>query len=189
MMTPVLYSLRMTCRYKQELRALVKNPSLQISTVHALNLQDLKQDGIEALVLDFDGVLVAHGETVVLPEIQVWLKQALKIFGENKIFILSNLHKPERAEYFEKYLPDIVWIEARHNKPNPEGLQQIMKRGNFKAESLLVIDDRLLTGILASLIVGARSKWVRQPLINLKKRPITESFFIFLRFLERQMCR
>ncbi len=70
-------------------------------------------------------------------------------------------------------------------KPYPDGLIDIATKLNLEMQSLLIVDDRLLTGILAGILVGAQLKWVTKPYISLRKKPMVELGFMVLRFLEK----
>lgn len=189
MITRVIYTLEMLCRYGAALRAYRSQPLLQSPTVTALNPSNLKSRGFRILVIDFDGVLAPHGETVVKPKTASWLSECLTTFGAGNIFILSNKPTEARAHYFAKSFPGITFIKPKRKKPYPDGLLEILAATKIKPNELLLIDDRLLTGILAATIANTGACYITHPVISMEKRPIQELFFIGLRALERLIIR
>lgn len=177
------YALKMGWFHRNKLKQYSRDPRLQIETVLQLDPSQLKSEGIEALAIDFDGVLSVYGEDCPSPHISTWLNSCLAIFGREKVFILSN--NPTKLR--QKCCNDlgITLIRNVKKKPFPEGLLKIIKETQVKPASLLLIDDRLLTGILAAEIVGISAKWVTKPYIGLTQRPLPELLFILLRRLER----
>ena len=145
----------------------------------------MHQQGIKVLVLDFDGVLGAHAEPEVQQEVKLWLEQVNQSFGAENIFILSNKPTTERSRYFSEHFPGINFITAQRKKPYPDGIQAIIQRTGLDSKYLLVVDDRLLTGVLAGVISNVQARWITKPYQNFNKRPIREVFFHILRKLEK----
>lgn len=177
----VFFTLQMAWRYRQSLKAYVHDSTLQLGDICDLEVLRLKAQGIQALVLDFDGVLATHGETVPDLRLSDWLNLCVRTLGEGHVFILTNKPTQARERYFLKHFPGIVFIQANRKKPYPDGLLQVMQDTRMDAQALLVVDDRLLTGILAAVLVGAKGLWVINPRISFRKRPLIESFFWVLR--------
>jgi predicted HAD superfamily phosphohydrolase YqeG len=80
---------------------------------------ELVARGLSVLVLDFDGVLAPHGEDRPLPEIESWLARCAAVFGEERIFILSNRPVPVRAAYFRQAFPGVRFVAGVRKKPFP----------------------------------------------------------------------
>lgn len=154
-----------------------------------LSPQDLKQQGISVLVLDFDGVLAAYGELSPVPELDEWLQNCLKIFGASQVFILSNKPLAQRITYLEKHYQGVRWITGVRKKPDPQGLETILEYTGQPASSVMLVDDRLLTGALAACIANVRFTYITRPYVQVWKRPIPELFFWLLRFLERRLVQ
>jgi len=178
------YTLSMLYQQRQAIakvyRATPRNyPTVQICPHH------LKQQGIEVLVLDFDGVLAEYGTSQPHLQLNSWLTECIKIFGANHVFILSNQPSPDRINYFEQHFAGVRFIGSVRKKPYPDGLEKIMHLTQKKSETLILIDDRLLTGVLAACTAKINIIYITCPYTNLSKQPIPECFFIALRFLER----
>lgn len=182
------YATQMAWRHRKALRAYRQDPALQCAGLRDLDPLALRTQGIQALALDFDGVLASHGELGVHPEIESCLNNFMQIFGADRIFVLSNKPSAARADYFAGRYPGVRWIFAPRKKPYPDGLQEILALTGLAAEQLMMVDDRLLTGILAALIAKTRACYISDPYIDLAKRPLTELFFMGLRKLERALC-
>lgn len=171
----IYYSFIMTYKYRKPLLDIYRRspPNVQL---HKISPYTLKQQGIEILALDFDGVLAAHGETYPNPELDNWLNQSTKVFGAKNIFILSNKPMQKRIDYFKSY--GINFITQVKKKPYPDGLNKIIALTDKNNQKLMLFDDRLLTGSLAACIA-------KVPVTYITKPYKLTLFFNSLRFLER----
>jgi predicted HAD superfamily phosphohydrolase YqeG len=145
----------------------------------------LHSSGVSALALDFDGVLAGHGAPAPIPEAVAWMKSCEAIFGGDKIFILSNKPTDERIQWFAEHFPAMRFISGVRKKPYPDGLNKTGELSGVPLSSILMVDDRLLTGCLAALVAGVRPCYIRRPFISFRYRPFSELFFSTLRMLER----
>lgn len=179
----IYFTSRMAFRYRHEL-ALISHRSRPHYQLLHLSLLDLKAQGISVLVLDFDGVLAAHGENKPFEELSEWLQECTKIFSH--VFVLSNQSPSRRLAYFECYYPQIKYLTEVRRKPYPDGLEKILALTGQPAHAVMLADDRLLTGALAACITHVQFTYVTRPYCNWSKRPVQEFFFTLLRFLERR---
>lgn len=154
---------------------------LDPATVHS--------SGIKALALDFDGVLANHGAPSPLPEAVEWIKQCEAVFGGDRIFILSNKPTDGRRRWFGENFPAMRFISGVPKKPYPDGLLKTAELAGVPLHSIMMVDDRLLTGCLAALAAGARPCYIRQPYVSFGYRPGAELFFWLLRAAERVVTR
>jgi len=182
----ILFTLQMLYRYRHAL-AEISQSTPHHRQLRQISPSTLKQQGVSVLVLDFDGVLAAHGETIPAKELQHWLLDAVKTFGSTQIFVLSNKPLPSRQAYFNHYFPGVQCISDVKKKPYPDGLQRIVALTGQPAEALMLADDRLLTGCLAACIANVPVTYITHPYVLMSKRPIQELFFMMLRFLERRL--
>lgn len=189
MLARIFYTIAGCWRERRELAQFLSDPSLQVRKVIDLAPHDLFGHDVQALVLDFDGVLASHAESEPREEVRLWLKDFARQFAPYKIYILSNKPTAERQAYFQKHFPEIRFIVAKRKKPYPDGMQQIMAESGMAAHRLLLVDDRLAMGVLEAISVGVQGCWVTQPYIDLHARPFKESIFICLRWLERQLVK
>ena len=185
MLSRICYGLKVFWADRAQLRAFTQDSRLQLAKVTDLQPENLSENGILALALDFDGVMAAHGEPAPAPEVVKWLAVFQQQYAPNKIYILSNKPTPQRQAYFQLNFPHITFVVARRKKPYPDGLQQILQAAGIQPAQLLLVDDRLGTGIVAAISCGVQARWITAPRTNIAARPVRESFFILLRWLER----
>ena len=171
-------------RNRHELARLLKKTPHDRSIL-TIDPRTLHTDGITALALDFDGVLAHHGAPTPLPEAVEWMKLCEAIFGGNRIFILSNKPTQERKDWFGRHFPAIRFISGVRKKPFPDGLKKIGELTRVPLSSILMVDDRLLTGCLAAIDAGARPCYIRRPFVSFKHNITAEAFFMLLRTAER----
>lgn len=187
----ILAGLSVGFRRRQELSRLL-DTTPHGHSILALDPGSLKAAGVEVLALDFDGVLSPHGFAAPLPQADEWLARCVAVFGEDRLFILSNKPTQARKEWFERYFPAIRFISGVRKKPFPDGLKKIGELARVPLPSILMVDDRLLTGCLAAIDAGARPCYIRKPFVSLTHNTVAEAFFMLLRGAERlfvMVCR
>jgi len=175
-------------RHRRQLARILEETAGHCSALN-LDPQKLKNDGIVVLALDFDGVLSPHGNDAPLPEAQEWLDRCVTVFGGQNIFILSNKPTEKRRYWFTQHFPAMRFIGSVRKKPFPDGLLKISELAGLPPSSILMVDDRLLTGCLAAILAGARPAYIRTPSISFRQRPFAELFFMLLRSAERVFVR
>mgnify|MGYP001374573548 CR=1 FL=1 len=159
------------------------------SCILLLEPEDLHSSGVAALALDFDGVLAGHGFPEPLPVAIAWMKRCETVFGGDRIFILSNKPTDERRRWFAEQFPAMRFISGVRKKPYPDGLNKTGELAGVPLSSIMMVDDRLLTGCLAAVVAGARPCYIRSPYVSPGHRPVAELFFFVLRSLERLFVR
>lgn len=184
-----LYAIKMFLHHRKQIKNYVIDHKLSFSKITDISQEELIQNKIEVLILDFDGVLNSHGEINLKPEVEIWLNKIIFKLRNLKIFVLSNKPMPNRKKYFFKNFTNISFIKASQKKPYTDGLQEIQKITNCKKENMLLIDDRLMTGILAATLFGCKAYYITKPYTNFLKRPFTELFFYLLRSFEKILAK
>lgn len=184
----ILAGFSLAFRFRERLTRILKETPTETSIL-TLDQAALQKSGIVALALDFDGVLAPHGFSEPLPEAEQWLTRCAAVFGPDKLFILSNKPTDGRRHWFEAHFPEMRFISGVRKKPFPDGLNKIGELAKVPLSSILMVDDRLLTGCLAALNAGATPLYVRRPYVSLRQRPLVESFFMLLRAGERVFVR
>jgi predicted HAD superfamily phosphohydrolase YqeG len=175
-------------RCRRELARIVAETPLATSIL-TIDPAELKIQGIAALALDFDGVLAPHGASVPLPEAIKWMRSCAAVFGSDQVFILSNKPTNARRQWFAENFPAVRFISGVRKKPYPDGLNKTGELTGVPLSSIMMVDDRLLTGCLAALVAGARPCYIRHPYVSFNHRPVAELFFWLLRTLERMFVR
>ena len=174
--------------HRRQLRQLLDSTSSH-ACILELNPEALFASGYAALALDFDGVLAHHGAPTPLPEAVAWLKRCEAVFGGDMIFILSNKPTEGRRQWFADNFPAMRFIAGVRKKPYPDGLYKTAKIAGVPLSSILMVDDRLLTGCLAAVAAGARPCYISSPYVSFSHRPVAELFFGLLRIVERVFVR
>jgi predicted HAD superfamily phosphohydrolase YqeG len=174
--------------YRNDLRKVLGSTALN-SGILELDPEKLRSSGILVLALDFDGVLSPHGFAAPITQAVEWLTRSAAVFGENRLFILSNKPTRERKEWFDSHFPAIRFISGVRKKPFPDGINKIGELARVPLSSILMVDDRLLTGCLAALVAGARPCYIRNPFISFSRNSLAETFFMLLRIAERLYIR
>lgn len=184
----ILAGFTLGLQYRRQLRELLDSTSTGADILH-LEPESLKSSGITTLAVDFDGVLAGHGFSEPLPAAVAWLKRCEAVFGGDQLFILSNKPTEVRRLWFAEHFPAIRFIAGVRKKPYPDGLNRTGELAGVPLSSVLMIDDRLLTGCLAALAAGAQPCYIRRPYISFNHRPLAELFFFSVRKLERLFVR
>lgn len=145
----------------------------------------LRKIGIKVLILDFDGVLSSYGETYVLiNDVLFWLKFSLEIYTFENIFIFSNNMTKSRNLLLNKIGINMV-INRAKKKPYPDAIISILYYKNLLYHEIIMVDDRIFTGILAAELANIRGLFIISPYYNLKDNFLKEFFYIILRKIER----
>lgn len=176
-------------KQRKLLKTFLNDRRKQILNLNEITAEKLDRAAIAILVLDFDGVLAPHGELKPLPEVETWLKQLCQAIGEQRIVILSNKPNATRKKYFAQFFPMILFLEGVRKKPYPDGLSIIAEYKGVSPHRIALVDDRLLTGMLATILAYAQGYYFLKPYRNAWKRPVRETFFSFLRVFERTLIR
>jgi len=180
----ILAGVRLGFLHRQALARLMRETP-EDSAILSLNPESLKASGVSVLALDFDGVLANHGAPTPLPEAIEWLNRCVSVFGDDMIFILSNKPTRERSQWFSAHFPGLRFIAGVRKKPYPDGLQKTGELTGVPLSSVLMVDDRLLTGCLAAVNAGARACYIRRPYVSYRHNTTAELFFMLLRRAER----
>ncbi len=140
--------------------------------------------GYKVVLLDFDGVLAPHGQSQPVCESLQALKN-LQLSTEISFYVLSNKPTVERKQFFEENFKNIKFIVCKRKKPYPDSIVEVIENEKVLPEQVAIVDDRLLTGLLAAELAGADFFFLSKPLTDYRGSPFTEIFFSVMRRLER----
>ncbi|GAM10495.1 hypothetical protein OR1_02784 [Geobacter sp. OR-1] len=171
-------------RNRQKLASILRASPRDRET-HAISPEALKQSGVTVLALDFDGVLAPHGRPEPVAEITEWLANCCTVFGPDRIYILSNKPTRERIDWFNSRFPGMRFISGVRKKPYPDGLDKVIEQAAATPAEVILLDDRLLTGVLATCLAGTRVAYINRPYTDFRNNPVQELFFAALRTVER----
>jgi hypothetical protein len=134
-------------------------------------------------------MLAPHGYDEPLPEVITWLKECAGDPHIKRIYIMSNKPTPRRERYFAEHHPELRFVKGVRKKPYPEGLLNIIAAEAVTPGQVLLVDDRLLTGILATVLAGTKCILVTRPYIDFTFKTISEACFVMIRTLEKAFIR
>lgn len=118
-------------------------PDAEFKKVDDITIDFLKQNEINALILDIDNTLIDYYGNLS-EEIVYW---AQKVKEENiKLYILSNTNKKAKVEKVAGKL-DIPYIFFA-KKPLKSGFKKVQKILNENPENIAVVGDQLFTDVL-----------------------------------------
>lgn len=177
-----IFAVREALKHKKELKALpyAKN-------IVSIDWQALHQSGVSVVVLDFDGVLAADKKKELYEGVNAILNTVQAIFG-NHVYIFSNQPTLQRQAYFAEYFPNIQFLIAKQ-KPYPDGLLSVIMREQVSPEKIVLVDDRVLTGGLASVLAGTQCILIEKPYICFYSNMVRELLFMSIRAVERLLFR
>ena len=183
LLSHILYTIRMAVRFRASLSRILREATFK--PPWEISIQRLRLTGVKVIVLDFDGVLAPYGDDQPSALMLGWLNRCIKQFGEANVFILSNNPSPARIEFFREHFARVQWLTGFRLKPYPDGLEWAISFRNVTPREVLLIDDRLMTGVLCACIAQIGVYYVRRPIVALSRHPSREFFFMVLRGMER----
>ncbi|MGB9638019.1 MAG: YqeG family HAD IIIA-type phosphatase [bacterium] len=169
---------------KSKIKRILKNiinylaPKYYFDKITDIDLQKLKKNNVDTILLDLDNTLVPWYNSYIDPEIYDWLN---KIRVENfKVCIISNgLSIRVKRISKELGLPFI----SNAVKPSTRAIVKALKMLNSKPENTVIIGDQIFTDILAGNRLGLTTILVK-PLAKVEL--ITTKF---VRIIEKKILR
>lgn len=153
-------------------------PDLILPTgVIGIDLQALKQRGIQGIILDMDDTLLLLGLKAVDldPEVIAWVEKAKHDF---QLWIASNSPRPLVREVAN--VLDIPFVDFA-KKPSRRSLRRIVEEMNLTPTQVAIVGDRLLTDVLVGKRLGLYTVLVLPP------GPPRSVVGKFIRVLERRI--
>ena len=153
-------------------------PDYNLKNIFEINTEELKHQGIKAILLDLDSTIMVSKSGVLSQEVINWLNNL------EKDFIISVISNQKNKEYIEK-VKKIIWFNMifSANKPSPKAIKEFLKEKGLKPSEAVMIGDRPLTDIVAGKLAGCKTILVGSinPTENLPTR--------FIRAVERSVIR
>lgn len=133
-------------------------PDLYLTSVHAIDLDALRADGVKVLLLDLDNTLLPRDTNVVPADLKAWAAD-LRERGLRVCLVSNNWH--ERVHHVASELGfDLV---DKAVKPLPFAYLAALRRAGATVRDTVMIGDQLFTDILGGKLLGMRTILV-QPL-------------------------
>lgn len=150
-------------------------PDYNIENIYAIDLEELKSQGINALLFDLDSTLMGSKTGFYTEKTLEWLNKVKKDFF---VGVVSNNNSPAYIEKVTACSDFPVVFSAR--KPNIKVTQKFMTEHNLKPETTCFVGDRPLTDIMCGKNLGCKTILVDSITADIEK-PIVR----FARWLER----
>jgi len=143
-------------------------PTYVIDNIRDINIQDLKNEGIRAIIFDLDNTLMAPHTGRFTEEVIMWINAVRKEF---KIAILSN---NTRAEYIRNIKSEIDFpIYGRAIKPMKNTALKLIKELEVRPDECAMVGDNAITDVFLGLrlnmitilvnpLVKYQESWVAQ---------------------------
>lgn len=150
-------------------------PDYNLKSIYDINLEELKQKGIKAILFDLDSTLMASKTAFYSEKTLNWLNNVRKDFF---IAVVSNNHNPAYIEKVKKVSDFPLVFTAK--KPDTKAAKEFMNKNNLQGESTAFVGDRPLTDTLCGKRLGCTTILVDSISADIEK-PIVR----FVRKLER----
>lgn len=121
-----------------------------MDSVDDIDLQELRCQGIRAVILDLDNTLVPWHKYDIPPRVASWV-QALKD-ADIKACIVSNTNYPKRLRQIAETLG--IAYATRGMKPRRAGFREALRMLNTSISETAVIGDQIFTDILGGNRLG-----------------------------------
>lgn len=150
-------------------------PDYNLKNIYEINLEELKNQGITALLFDLDSTLMGSKTGYYTAETLSWLEKVKQDFF---VGVVSNNNNPVYIEKVTACSDFPVVFEA--HKPDIKVAKSFMEKHNIKAETTCFVGDRPLTDVLCGKNLGCKTILVDSITADIEK-PIVR----FARKLER----
>lgn len=150
-------------------------PDYNLKSIYDINLEELKQKGIKAILFDLDSTLMASKTAFYSEKTLNWLNNVRKDFF---IAVVSNNHNPAYIEKVKKVSDFPLVFTAK--KPDTKAAKDFMDKNNLQGKSTAFVGDRPLTDTLCGKRLGCTTILVDSISADIEK-PIVR----FVRKLER----
>lgn len=150
-------------------------PDYNIKNIYEINLEDLKNQGVKALLFDLDSTLMGSKTGCYTPKTLAWLENVKKDFF---VGVVSN---NKNSDYIRKVTDcsdfPVVFGAC---KPDIKVATNFMKEYNLLPETTVFVGDRPLTDIICGKRLGCKTILVDSITAEIEK-PIVR----LARWLER----
>lgn len=150
-------------------------PDYNLKSIYDINLEELRQKGIKAMLFDLDSTLMASKTAFYDEKTLNWLDEVKKDFF---VAVVSNNHNPEYMEKVRKVTDFPIVFEAA--KPDTKAAKELMDKYNLTGAITAFVGDRPLTDTLCGKRLGCTTILVDSISAD-REKPIVR----FVRKLER----
>lgn len=144
-------------------------PKLIAGALEEIGLPELWRKGIRGLIIDVDNTISPWRQSIVTPEADVFIKEALKC--GYKVSIMSNSSYKRTKEIADSF--GVIFIAPAY-KPSKYAYERVLSILGLKQEEVAVIGDQIFTDILGGNRMGCYTILVP---------PLFKREFIWTRFM------
>ena len=127
-------------------------PDYNLKRIYDINLEELRNSGIKALLFDLDSTIMASKSGVYSEEMLNWLNKVRKDFF---IAVVSN-NKNEKYIEKVKKISDFPLL-FRAAKPDTKYIKEFLNTYNINISDCVLVGDRPLTDILCGKRLGCKT--------------------------------
>lgn len=127
-------------------------PDYNLKRIFDINLTELKEAGVKAMLFDLDSTLMASKSGVYSEEIINWLNIVRKDFF---IAVVSN-NKNEEYINKVKQISDFPLL-FKAGKPDTNAVKKFLQEHNLSEKECVLVGDRPLTDILCGKRLGCKT--------------------------------
>ncbi|EOH87733.1 YqeG family HAD IIIA-type phosphatase [Enterococcus pallens] len=153
-------------------------PTWMVDAIYQITPEQLKQQGIKAVLTDLDNTLIAWDNPDGTKELLDWLK----VMDEAGIpvVVVSNNKASRVARAVQQFRLDFV---SRAMKPFSAGIKSAQRKLGLSSNEIIMIGDQIMTDVRGANAAGIRSVLVR-PIVD------TDNWNTQInRFFERKIMR
>lgn len=131
-------------------------PTWMVNTIYSITIDELKENGIHAILIDLDNTLIAWNEPTATQESINWIKQMKE--AAIPVMILSN-NSDKRIKKVAERLG--VGYVARSMKPTSRAFKIAERELQMPVGEMVMVGDQLITDVLGANLYGLRSILVK----------------------------
>ena len=130
---------------------MIFKPHLKKNCITDITTQDLKDLGVDTLLLDVDNTLSLHHSQTPAEGVVQWLRDMEK--SGIKLIILSNARCSRVSPFANKLKLPFVWLAK---KPLPTGYFKAKRMMDINFKTTAAVGDQLFTDMLGGHLVGIK---------------------------------
>lgn len=150
-------------------------PDYNLESIYAIDLDDLKAQGIKALLFDLDSTIMASKSASYFAETREWLDKVKKDFF---IGVISNNNNKSYEEKVRAVSDFPMLFNAK--KPNADAGLEFLKQHGINPKDAVMVGDRPLTDVWFGKRLGCKTILVDSITAKTEKKVVR-----FVRKLER----
>lgn len=127
-------------------------PDFNLKNIYEIDLQQLKDMGIKAILFDLDSTIMVSKSGEYLEKTEEWLKKV------DEDFFIAVISNNKKCEYLEKVQSvSNFQIIGNAKKPSTKAIRKLLSKICITPEQCAIVGDRPLTDILAGKRLGAKT--------------------------------